>query len=165
MTKIIELAHNLGEEIAKSEEIKNLNTTKNAFDADEALQNKMREYEAERLLLGQEYAKEEGEADEKAIANLKARIEELTAEISTSPVYIAFAEAQKAFDEFAAANPKSFLKLTAQLGAARCVAAGGDKKKALERLEALKAECDKNELAQERIAATVTLVKRYEAKK
>jgi tetratricopeptide (TPR) repeat protein len=76
-----------------------------------------------------------------------------------------FAEAQKAFDEFAAANPKSFLKLTAQLGAARCVAAGGDKKKALERLEALKAECDKDELAQERIAATVTLVKRYEAKK
>ena len=102
MTKIIELAHNLGEEIAKSEEIKNLNTTKNAFDADEALQNKMREYEAERLLLGQEYAKEEGEADEKAIANLKARIEELTAEISTSPVYIAFAEAQKAMNDLMA---------------------------------------------------------------
>ncbi len=102
MTKIIELAHNLGEEIAKSEEIKNLNATKNAFDSDEALQNKMREYEAERLLLGQEYAKEAGEADEKAIANLKARIEELTAEISTSPVYIAFAEAQKAMNDLMA---------------------------------------------------------------
>lgn len=76
-----------------------------------------------------------------------------------------FAEAQKAFDEFAAANPKSFLKLTAQLGAARCVAVGGDKKKALERLEGLKAENGKDELSQERIAATVTLVKRYEAKK
>ena len=102
MTKIIELAHNLGEEIAKSEEIKNLNTTKNAFDADEALQAKMREYEAERLLLGQEFAKEKDEADEKAIANLKARIEELTAEISTSPVYIAFAEAQKAMNDLMA---------------------------------------------------------------
>ncbi|MBR2431899.1 MAG: YlbF family regulator [Clostridia bacterium] len=102
MTKIIELAHNLGEEIAKSEEIKNLNTTKNAFDADEALQAKMREYEAERLLLGQEFAKEKAEADEKAIANLKARIEELTAEISTSPVYIAFAEAQKAMNDLMA---------------------------------------------------------------
>ena len=102
MTKIIELAHNLGEEIAKSEEIKNLNATKNAFDSDEALQAKMREYEAERLLLGQEFAKEKDEADEKAIANLKARIEELTAEISTSPVYIAFAEAQKAMNDLMA---------------------------------------------------------------
>ena len=102
MTKIIELAHNLGEEIAKSEEIKNLNRTKDAFDSDEALQNKMREYEAERLLLGQEYAKESGEADEKAIANLKARIEELTAEISTSPVYLEFANAQKAMNDLMA---------------------------------------------------------------
>ena len=102
MTKIIEIAHNLGEEIAKSEEIKNLNRTKDAFDSDEVLQNKMREYEAERLLLGQEYAKEAGEADEKAIANLKARIEELTAEISTSPVYIEFANAQQAMNKLMA---------------------------------------------------------------
>ena len=102
MTKIIEFAHVLGEEIAKSDEIKNLNTTKEAFDADEALQNKMREYEADRLLLGQEFAKESGEADEKAIADIKARIEELTAEISSSPVYIAFAEAQKAMNDLMA---------------------------------------------------------------
>ena len=46
MTKIIELAHNLGVEIAKSDEIKNLNRTKDAFDSDEALQAKMSEYEA-----------------------------------------------------------------------------------------------------------------------
>lgn len=102
MTKIIELAHNLGEEIAKSEEIKNLNRTKDAFDSDEPLQAKMREYEAERMLLGQEFAKEKDEADEKAIANLKARIEELTAEISTSPVYIEFAAAQKAMNDLMA---------------------------------------------------------------
>ena len=43
MTKIIELAHNLGMEIAKSEEIKRLNETKNAFDADAELQAKMSE--------------------------------------------------------------------------------------------------------------------------
>ena len=102
MTKIIEIAHTLGEEIAKSDEIKNLNTTKDAFDADEVLQNKMREYEADRLLLGQEFAKESGEADEKAIADIKARIEELTAEISSSPAYIAFAEAQKAMNDLMA---------------------------------------------------------------
>ena len=62
----------------------------------------MREYEAERMLLGQEFAKEKDEADEKAIANLKARIEELTAEISTSPVYIEFAAAQKAMNDLMA---------------------------------------------------------------
>ena len=102
MTKIIELAHNLGEEIAKSEEIKNLNIAKEAFDSNEELQNKMREYEADRLLLGQEFAKEAGEADEKAIANLKARIEELTKEIGMAHEYIAFAEAQKAMNDLMA---------------------------------------------------------------
>lgn len=99
MTKIIELAHNLGEEIAKSEEIANLNKTKSAFDADEELQAKMREYEAERLLLGQEFSKDSADVDEKAVANLKARIEELTREISASPLYIEFANAQKAMNE------------------------------------------------------------------
>ena len=99
MTKIIELAHNLGEEIAKSDEIKNLNRTKDAFDSDEALQAKMSEYEAERLLLGQEFSKNSEEVDEKAVANLKARIEELTREISSSPIYIEFANAQKAMND------------------------------------------------------------------
>jgi cell fate (sporulation/competence/biofilm development) regulator YlbF (YheA/YmcA/DUF963 family) len=94
MTKIIELAHRLGTEIAKSEEIKNLNETKNAFDSDSELQALMSEYEAHRILLGQEFSKEAGEIDEKAIADIKARIEELTREISASPIYLAFANAQ-----------------------------------------------------------------------
>ena len=94
MTKIIELAHQLGVEIAKSEEIKALNETKNAFDSNAELQALMSEYEADRVLLGQEFSKENGEIDEKAIADLRARIEELTREISADPVYIAFAAAQ-----------------------------------------------------------------------
>lgn len=102
MTKIIELAHALGEEIAKSEEINNLNAAKNTFDSEESLQEKMREYEAERLLLGQEFAKEKGEADEIAIANLRARIEELTKEISENPIYIEFSNAQKAMNDLMA---------------------------------------------------------------
>lgn len=103
MTKIIELAHKLGEEIAKSEEIRNLNTTKDAFDADEELQAKMREYEAEKILLGQEFSKDSEEADKIAISNLKARIDELTKEISSSAVYIEFANAQKAMNDMMAA--------------------------------------------------------------
>ena len=99
MTKIIELAHNLGEEIAKSDEIKNLEKAKRDFEEDEALQTKMREYEVERKLLAEEFAKDTSEADKLAIANLKARIDELAREISTSPKYIIFAEAQKALND------------------------------------------------------------------
>ena len=102
MTKIIELAHALGEEIAKSDEIKVLELTKNAFEADEELQAKMREYEAERILLGQEFSKDPSEADEKAIADLRARIEELTKEIGTNHKYIAFSHAQKALNDLMA---------------------------------------------------------------
>ena len=95
MTKIIEIAHQLGNEIAKSDEIKALNATKDAFDSDEALQALMSEYEADRVLLGQEFSKADSEIDEKAIADLRARIEELTREISQNPIYIAFATAQQ----------------------------------------------------------------------
>ena len=95
MTKIIELAHLLGMEIAQSDEIKTLNETKNAFDSDRELQALMSEYEADRVLLGQEFSKNESEIDEKAIADLRARIEELTREVSKNPIYIAFANAQQ----------------------------------------------------------------------
>ena len=94
MTKIIELAHQLGMEIANRDEIKNLNETKNAFDSDAELQALMSEYEAHRVLLGQEFAKADNEIDEKAIADIRARIEELTKIVSQNPVYIAFANAQ-----------------------------------------------------------------------
>lgn len=98
MTRIMELAHMLGEEIAKSDEIKNLEATKEAFQSDAVLQNKMGEYEAERMLLGQEFAKNPDEADQRAIADLRARIEELSSEIGSDPKYIAFAEAQRAMN-------------------------------------------------------------------
>ena len=98
MTKIIELAHKLGEEIAKSEEIANLEAAKGEFESDKALQDKMSEYEADRMLLGQEFAKETDEADQKAIADLRARIEELTKEISASEKYQKFAAAQQAMN-------------------------------------------------------------------
>ena len=102
MDKITELAHILGEEIAKSDEIKNLEAAKAAFDADKELQEQMSEYETDRLLLGQEFAKEPSEADQIAIANLKARIEELASLISRNPKYIIFAEAQNALNNLMA---------------------------------------------------------------
>lgn len=102
MTKIIELAHLLGEEIAKSSEIENLENAKKEFQSDEQLQDKMREYEAERILLGQEFSKDPSEADEKAIADIRARIEELSSEISKNEKYIRFAEAQQAMNSLMA---------------------------------------------------------------
>ena len=98
MTKIIELAHALGEEIAKSDEIKNLEAAKGAFQSDAELQNKMSEYEADRLLLGQEFSKNSDEIDQRAVADLRARIEELSAEISKHPLYISFSQAQQAMN-------------------------------------------------------------------
>ena len=98
MTKVIELAHALGEEIAKSAEIKNLEAAKAAFQTDAELQSKMSEYEAERMLLGQEFSKNPDEADQKAIADLRARIEQLSAEIGSSEKYRDFLNAQQAMN-------------------------------------------------------------------
>ena len=102
MTKIIELAHKLGEEIAKSEEIANLEASKGEFQSDKELQDKMSEYEAQRMLLGQEFSKNTDEADQKAIADIRARIEELSAEISASEKYQKFAAAQQAMNSLMA---------------------------------------------------------------
>ena len=94
----MEIAHLLGEEIAKSDEIKNLEAAKAAFDKDADLQAKMSEYETERVLLAQEFSKETSDIDELAVANLKARLEELSKIITSNPIYIAFAEAQRSMN-------------------------------------------------------------------
>lgn len=73
-----------------------------------------------------------------------------------------FEEAQKAFDAFAEANPSNYLALTAQLGAARCIAQAGDKEKALARIDSIRAAYKDDEIATARIDATEKLVKRYE---
>ena len=102
MTRIIELAHALGEEIAKSNEIKNLEAAKNEYERDAELQGKLSEYETERKLLGEEFSKESDKMDERAIADLRARIEELTKEIGANDKYVAFANAQKAMNDLMA---------------------------------------------------------------
>ena len=72
-----------------------------------------------------------------------------------------FDEAAKAFDAFAEASPKNYLALTAQLGAARSYVQAGDKKKALARIDALKAANKDDELSKARIEATETAIKRF----
>lgn len=98
MTKIIELAHALGEEIAKSDEIRNLEACKKAFESDAALQSKMSEYETERKLLREEFNKADGEDNQAAIEALKKRLEELSVEITSNSHYTEFANAQNALN-------------------------------------------------------------------
>ncbi len=98
MTKIIELAHALGEEIAKSDEIRALESAKDAFQADLELQKMMSEYEAERRALGEEFAKSAEESDKNVIETLKKRLEELSGEIMKNENYAKFAAAQQAMD-------------------------------------------------------------------
>lgn len=103
MNKIIELAHLLGEAISESEEMQSLAVAKDLYEKDAALQASLSEYETDRKLLGEEFAKAEGEADERAIADLRARMEEIAAEVSTLPHYTEFVAAQKAVNELMAA--------------------------------------------------------------
>lgn len=101
MTKIIQLAHALGEEIAKSREIENLEVAKGVFETDAALQEMMREYETQRSLLGEEFAKADS-ADKVVIEKVKARIGELTEKIVSNDNYKAFQAAQEAMNSLMA---------------------------------------------------------------
>lgn len=76
-----------------------------------------------------------------------------------------FDEALAAFDAFVQASPNGYLTLTAQLGAARCLAQAGKRDEALKRLAALKDAAKGDEVAQARVEATETLVTRFEPPK
>ena len=99
MTKVIELAHSLGEEIAKSEEFAALDRAEALYQADEQLHAWLSEHEADRRLLADEFSKNPEEVDEKAIADIRARMDELTALILSNENYTTFANAQKAMNE------------------------------------------------------------------
>ena len=98
MSKIIELAQALGEEIAKSDEIAALEIAKENFQKDSELQDKMSRYETNRKLLADEFSKGTEEIDRELVDKLRAAIDELTAQITASPNYIAFSEAQRAMN-------------------------------------------------------------------
>ena len=97
MEKIIELAHALGEEIAKSAEIKAVAAAKDAYEADVDLQAKLAEYAADRKLLSDEFNKDK--QDGGMIEDIKGRMDELSREIVKHPLYVAFADAQKAMND------------------------------------------------------------------
>ena len=99
MNKIIELAHALGEELAKSDEMLALEAAKAAYDKSETLQAKLSEYETERKLLADEFNKSEEEMSEKVITELKSRLDALSSEITKDPIYIIFTNTQKRMND------------------------------------------------------------------
>ncbi len=74
-----------------------------------------------------------------------------------------YSEALSAYEAFAEANPGSFLALSAKLGAARAIALGGDKAKALARLAELKESVKDNAVAKARVEAVEDTVRRFGA--
>ena len=98
MDKILALAAQLGAEIAVSEQLKAVETAQNAYESDAALQALLAEHETDRKLLAEEFSKATDDADQRAIADLRARMEELGKEIVKNSNYVAFAEAQKAMN-------------------------------------------------------------------
>ena len=74
-----------------------------------------------------------------------------------------FAEALSAYEKFVEENPKSFLALTAKLGAARAIALGGDREKALAKLAELKDSVKDDAAAKARVESVEDAVKRYQA--
>ena len=98
MERIIEKAAALGQEIAASEQLKRVEETQAAYQADAALQALLSEHETDRKLLAEEFSKATDEADERAIADLRDRMTELGTEIMKNENYTAFVEAQKAMN-------------------------------------------------------------------
>lgn len=75
-----------------------------------------------------------------------------------------YGDALAVFDKFSEENPKSYLALTARLGAARCLCQSGDKKKALARIDAIRASVKDDDISVARVDAVEEVIKRYEAK-
>jgi len=72
-----------------------------------------------------------------------------------------YKDAQEAFSSYAAANTNSYLRLSSQLGAARCKALLGDNSGALKDLGALKAD-QKNDAVKTRVEKMMAVVQNYD---
>lgn len=91
-----ECAKLLGEAVAASEEVKGYLAAKEAYDTSKTLQDKLSEYSAVRMALGEERMKPVDRQDAALIAKLEGRVEALYEEITHSEEYLALNAAQQA---------------------------------------------------------------------
>lgn len=92
---VSECAKQLGEAIAKDEAVVAFVRAKTAYETDEELQGNLREYQADRMALGQEHAKDTAMQDTELMEKLSARIDELYEAIVGSPLYRELNESQQ----------------------------------------------------------------------
>ncbi|MBO7169546.1 MAG: YlbF family regulator [Clostridia bacterium] len=92
---VAECAKLLGEAIKNDEAALGFNAAKEAYEASEEIQNAIREYSAQRMLLGQEQMKDTAMQDGELMQKLQARIDELYTFVMESPLYKNLMEAQE----------------------------------------------------------------------
>ena len=90
-----ELAKQLGDAIAADEIIVKYKTAKAAYEANDALRSSLYEYETQRSILGEEYAKADGERNEGLISLARERMEQLAKEIVAAEEYRDFTAAEQ----------------------------------------------------------------------
>lgn len=92
---VAECAKILGEAIKNDEAAVGFNAAKEAYEASEEIQNAIREYSAQRMLLGQEQIKDTAMQDAELMQKLQARIDELYTFVMESPLYKELMAAQE----------------------------------------------------------------------
>ncbi len=92
---VTECAKLLGEAIAKDEAVLTFNTAKKAYEENEAITKAVNEYNAQRMILGQEFTKDSAMQDSVLIETLQKSISENYDFVMNSPEYKALTEAQE----------------------------------------------------------------------
>jgi len=92
---VSECAKLLGEAIAKDEAVVAFEAAKAAYEANEELQKAIREYGAQRMILGQEFTKDTAMQDTVLIDKLQKRIDELYTKVMESEEYKELNRAQE----------------------------------------------------------------------
>ena len=88
--QILELAATIGKEVKESELMKAYEKAEADYVADEALQDKIREYSVQQQLLAEENTKSEPNAF--VIETVQSRLQGLYAEITASKTFVEFSE-------------------------------------------------------------------------
>ncbi len=92
---VSECAKLLGEAIAKDEAVVAFEAAKKAYEENETLQKAIREYGAQRMILGQEFTKDTAMQDGELIEKLQNRVNELYTTVMESEEYKALNAAQE----------------------------------------------------------------------
>lgn len=97
-SEITEAIHKLGDLIKCDHRFTSIQKLADDYTADEKLGKLLDEYNALQSALSVEYSKEE--VDEKATKPLRERMDEIFAEVSAIPAYVAYKEASEDYEEF-----------------------------------------------------------------